>query len=137
MRFIPYLTFNGNCREALTFYSELFGGESPQFTPWQAEMIEHIPDATTEHIMHGDIQVKGYLIAGSDQFGENYSPTGNVSLMIDLDDLDDAAAKFNALAEGGQIMMPFGKTFWADGYGFCTDRFGIGWQINCSVTQAG
>ncbi|MEM7802348.1 MAG: VOC family protein [Chloroflexota bacterium] len=132
MRFIPYLTFNGNCREALTFYSELFEGESPQFTLWQAEMIENIPDATTEHIMHGDVNLNGYLIAGSDQFGENYSPTGNISLMIDISDLADATTKFAALSEGGQIMMPFGKTFWAAGYGFCTDRFGIGWQINCS-----
>ncbi len=132
MRMIPYLNFNGNCREALTFYAELFGGEAPQFTNWQAEMIEGLPGATTDHIMHGDINLGGQLIAGSDQFGDMYSPAGNVSIMLDFDDVADAQAKFDTLAKDGQIMIPFGETFWAEGYGFCSDRFGIMWQINCT-----
>jgi PhnB protein len=86
--------------------------------------------------MHGDVNINGVTIAGSDQFGDMYSPAGNVSLMIDLDNLSDAQAKFTALAEEGQIIMPFAETFWAEGYGFCTDRFGIMWQINCTVDKA-
>ena len=59
-----------------------------------------------------------------------------VPVMIDVDDLADAHAKFTELAEAGQIIMPFSETFWADGYGFCTDRFGIMWQINCTGSKA-
>ena len=132
MHFFPYLSFNGNCREALTFYAELFGGTVNTLMPWNAEMIKGMPGATEEHIMHGDISVNDYTIAGSDQFGEMYSPAGNVSLMMDLDDVADAKAKFEALAEDGQVMMPFGETFFAEGYGFCTDRFGIMWQVHCT-----
>ena len=73
---------------------------------------------------------------GSDQFGEMYAPAVNTSLMIDINDIDEAKAKFDALAEGGQIMMPFGETFWAEGYGFCADRFGILWQVNCTGNRA-
>lgn len=136
MHLIPYLTFNGNCREALSFYADLFGGTVGNFMPWNAEAIEHIPGATTEHIMHGDIHIAGQMIAGSDQFGEMYEPAGNISLMLDIDDLSDAQAKFAALAEGGQVLMPFSETFWADGYGYCTDRFGIRWQINSTGSKA-
>lgn len=136
MQMIPYLSFNGNCREALTFYAELFGGTVGNFMPWNAEAIENIPEATTEHIMHGDININGNMIAGSDQFGDMYQSAGNISLMLDIDDLSDAQAKFTALAEAGQIIMPFAETFWADGYGFCTDRFGINWQINCTGSKA-
>ena len=77
-----------------------------------------------------------FIIAGSDQFGDMYTPAGNMSLMMEIDDLSDAQAKFTALSEAGQIIMPFAETFWADGYGFCTDRFGIMWQINCTGSKA-
>ena len=136
MQIIPYLSFNGNCRDALTFYAELFNGTIENFFPWNAEAIENIPEATVEHIMHGSININGLTIAGTDQFGDMYTPAGNVSLMLDIDDLSDAQAKFKALAEAGQIIMPFAATFWADGYGFCTDRFGILWQINCTGSKA-
>ena len=136
MRIFPYLSFNGNCREALTFYAELFNGTVDSFIPWNEEAIENNPGYTVEHIMHGSININGFTIAGSDQFGDMYQPAGNISLMIDIDDLSDAQAKFTELAEAGQIIMPFSETFWADGYGFCTDRFGIMWQINCTGSKA-
>ena len=136
MKFYPHLTFNGNCREALNYYAELFGGKIDVLMPWTPELIENLPEATEEHIMYGSIGVGGYTITGSDQFGDQYSPAGNMSLMIDLDNLSDAQAKFNALAEGGQVIMPFAETFWADGYGFCIDRFGIMWQLNCAGSKS-
>lgn len=131
MMIIPNLTFNGNCREALTFYAELFDGEIGVFLPWDAETVAGIPEATEEHIMNGSITLGTYTILGSDQFGEMYLPAGNMSLMIEIVDATDAHDKFESLAEGGQTFMPFGETFWAEGYGFCMDRFGILWQINC------
>lgn len=131
MTLIPNLTFNGNCREALTFYADLFDGEIGVFLPWDTDTIASIPEATEEHIMNGSINVNGYTILGSDQFGDMYLPAGNISLMMEIDDVTDAQEKFVALAEDGQIFMPFGETFWAEGYGFCIDRFGILWQINC------
>ena len=65
MQFFPYLNFNGNCREALTFYAELFGGTVDGFIPWTAEILEQMPasEATEEHVMHGSIKVNDYTIA--------------------------------------------------------------------------
>lgn len=139
MRLIPNLTFNGNCREALAFYAELFNGELGVFLPWDSETIARVPEATEEHVMNGSITISGQTVLGSDQFGEMYLPAGNISLMIEIENVTDAQTKFASLAEGGQIFMPFGETFWAEGYGFCMDRFGILWQINCigSKGQAG
>jgi len=37
---------------------------------------------------------------------------------------------FDALAKGGQVTMPFQKTFWAEGFGMLTDRFGTPWMVN-------
>lgn len=135
MKLLPYLSFNGNCQEALTFYAELLGGKVESMMQWQAEMIANIPEATTDHIMHGSINVDGASIAGTDQFGDMYSPAGNISIMIDIDDLAKAKSTFDALAKCGQITMPFDETFFADGYGFCTDRFGILWQVNSTGSK--
>ncbi len=136
MQFIPSLTFNGNCQEALNFYAELFDGAVGAFIPWDASTVADIPEATEEHIMNGSISVNGYTILGSDQFGDMYSPAGNMSLMVELEDVTDAQAKFAALSKGGQTWMPFDETFWADGYGFCMDRFGVLWQISCMGSKA-
>jgi hypothetical protein len=69
MRLFPHLSFNGNCREALTFYAELFGGTVAGLMPWFAKAIENISGATVTHIMQGDININGFILAGSDQFG--------------------------------------------------------------------
>ncbi len=37
---------------------------------------------------------------------------------------------FNALAQGGQVQMPFTATFWAKGFGMALDRFGTPWMVN-------
>lgn len=136
MQFIPSLAFNGNCREALTSYAELFGGAIGAFVPWEPGTIATIPEATEEHVMNGSITINGQTILGSDQFGEMYAPAGNISLLVELEDVDDARAKFTALATGGQTWMPFDETPWADGYGFCMDRFGILWQVSCMGSKA-
>ena len=43
----------------------------------------------------------------------------------------EAERRFNALAEGGTVRMPFGKTFFSNGFGMCVDKFGIPWMVNC------
>jgi PhnB protein len=52
------------------------------------------------------------------------------SLSISTPDAAAATKMFNALADGGQVQMPLGKTFWAPLFGMLTDRFGVGWMIN-------
>lgn len=131
MMFIPNLTFNGDCREALTFYAELFGGALGEFLSWDADTIATIPEMNEDHVMNGSVIVENFTLLGSDQFGDMYAPAGNMSLMIELTDVADAQTKFDALAADGQIHMPFGETAWADGYGFCLDRFGVQWQVSC------
>ena len=37
---------------------------------------------------------------------------------------------FDAIPAGGQVTMPYGKTFRADGFGMCVDKFGTPWMVN-------
>ena len=49
--------------------------------------------------------------------------------------MTDAERKFKALAEGGSVNMPFGKTFFSKGFGMCVDQFGIPWMVNCPASS--
>jgi PhnB protein len=53
--------------------------------------------------------------------------------MMSVGDVPNAEGQriFNALAEGGQVFMPYQKTFWAEGFGMLVDRFGMTWMVNC------
>jgi uncharacterized glyoxalase superfamily protein PhnB len=37
---------------------------------------------------------------------------------------------FHQLVEGGQVVVPLARTFWAERFGMVIDRFGIPWSIN-------
>ena len=52
---------------------------------------------------------------------------------LQVEDPADAERRFKALAEGGTVNMPFGKTFFSNGFGMCVDQFGIPWMVNCPM----
>jgi PhnB protein len=41
----------------------------------------------------------------------------------------EADRVFGALADGGQVQMPLGKTFFSPKFGMLTDRFGVAWMV--------
>ena len=51
------------------------------------------------------------------------------ALSVSAKDEADADRMFNALADGGQVQMPLGKTFFSPRFGMVADRFGMGWMV--------
>jgi PhnB protein len=51
------------------------------------------------------------------------------SLSILAESDADAKRRFDALAEGGQVQMPLGKTFFASSFGVVADSFGVSWMV--------
>jgi PhnB protein len=68
---------------------------------------------------------------GADVPAEHYKQPQGINVSLHLQDVDEGKGTFNALAEGGTVVMPFAKTFWSPGFGMCVDRFGIPWMVNC------
>lgn len=50
--------------------------------------------------------------------------------ILDVDNGEEAETLFDALSDGGDVMMPLAETEWAEKYGMCTDKFGVRWQLN-------
>lgn len=130
MRTTPYLFFNGRTQEALDFYRRAIGaeivmamrfGEAPEKAPMP------VPD---DKIMHAALRIGGTEIFLSDGDCSGTAPRfEGVSIALSVASEAEADRVFNALAEGGQVRMPLGKTFWSPRFGMCADRFGLGWMV--------
>jgi PhnB protein len=131
----PYLGFPGTCRAAIEFYQKALDAQVVFIsTVGESPMPEMGP---AENIMHATIRVGESEIMMSDQPGETTaSPQGPVSLAIGLNDEAAAARIFDNLAEGGTVIMPLAKTYWAASFGMLTDKFGIRWMVNCEGPPA-
>ncbi|HJU94133.1 MAG TPA: VOC family protein [Pyrinomonadaceae bacterium] len=136
MELSPYLIFNGDCAEALKFYEQTLGARIEFSTTFAGSpAAEHAPPEWGDKILHATMKIDGQTVMGSDAPPGHYAKPQGISVSIALSDRDKGERIFNALAEGGTITMPFEKTFWAEGFGMCVDRFGIPWMVNCGEGQ--
>jgi PhnB protein len=130
----PYLTFNGNCEEAFTFYKSVFGGEFAggimRFGGVPAgEFTSSEKDANL--VMHVSLPIGNTIIMGSDSASHGNVVAGtNFSVSIIADSEAEANSIFNGLSAGGKVTMPMEKTFWGAYFGMFTDKFGINWMVN-------
>jgi PhnB protein len=130
MAFHPYLFFSdGRCKEAFTRYQEIFGGQLDVMTNADVPEGDRMPGVGAELVMHAALMDGDALLMGSDD------PTGDggprVGASVSYSAADDATGRrvFEALAEGGEVTLPYGETFWSKGFGMCTDRFGVPWMV--------
>lgn len=129
----PYLTYNGNCREAMQFYCDRLGASLQMMMRiGDAPMADQIPADQHERIMHARIQLNGLVLMASDAMS-GFPFEGHKGFSLSLNPTEPAEAErlFAALADGGTVTMPLEKTFWARLFGTVTDRFGVPWMVNC------
>lgn len=121
----PYIGFQGQAEEALTFYQSVFGGEL-NISRYGDMGMEGNPD----WVMHGqlDTDMVWSLMASDDPQGVNGG--SRINLCIWGDDQARLTEFFNALADGGTVEMPLEKQAWGDSFGGLRDRFGIDWGVN-------
>ena|SRR6266568_2459902 len=132
MAFRPYLAFAGNCRAAFTRYQEIFGGDLVLLTMADvpADAGPPPPGAKADSIMHAALTAGDQLLMGADDPSGNFDGTvQGMCVNYAVDDVGEAKRVFEALAEGGQVQMPLGQTFFSPAFGMCTDSFGTPWMI--------
>lgn len=132
----PYLTFDGDCKAAIDFYHSILGGEITMQSTF-AEMPPmdgmEIPDSHKDKIMHTTLVFDGCTLLASDSMpGSPFNQGNHCHLSVYLPEKEKAVAAFNALAEGGQVTMPFNEVFWGGSFGSLVDKFGIAWMVSCS-----
>ena len=117
MQVNPYLFYNGNCEEALKYYQKVLGAQIEATMPYgdgPADMP--VPADWKTKIMHSRITIDGEVLMASDATPGDYHQPQGFSVALAIEDPAEAERRFNALAEGGTVRMPFGKTFFSNGF---------------------
>jgi PhnB protein len=127
----PYLFYNDTCEAAFKFYEKALGGKIEMMMRADEGPEDMKPGPGREKlIMHARMSIDGQVLMASDSPPEHFQKPQGFAVSLTIKDPADAERKFNALAEGGILEMPFGKTFWSKGFGMCIDQFGIPWMVN-------
>ena len=131
MHINTHLNFNGQCEEAFKYYEQVLGGTITFKMTW-GEMpgADEFPAETHNLIMHTSMKIGDGDIMGADSPPGQYKQPSGMNVSVHVKDVPEGERIFNALAEGGQVQMPFQKTFWSPGFGMCVDQFGIPWMVN-------
>ncbi len=129
-----YLFFNGRCEEAIEFYRKNLGARVELMLRYKESPEPHppgmLPPGFENKIMHCSFHIGETMLMASDGCSADKTEFDGFSLSLTVPNADEANRIFTALAEGGQVRMPLGKTFWSPCFGMVADRFGLGWMIS-------
>ncbi|HEY7595454.1 MAG TPA: VOC family protein [Actinophytocola sp.] len=133
-RLNPYLSFNGNARQAMEFYKDVFGGEL-NISTFGDFGAQDSPDANK--IMHAQLEApNGFALMGSDTpEGMSYNPGDTITVSLSGDDTAELHGYWEKLAAAGKVTMPLEKQMWGDEFGMVVDQFGTPWMVNISQPQ--
>jgi len=137
---VTYLTFDGNCRQAMEFYAKCLDAELYllPFSKAPADLPNIAADAVNDRIMHSTLSKGRRLLMASDTLpGTPLQSGNNFSVFLYCESLEETERLFAALSEDGQVTMPLQDTFWNAHFGTLTDQFGIQWALNFELPKQG
>lgn len=130
----PYLQFLDTARDAMEFYTSVFGGELSISTFGD---FGDVDGADADKVMHAQLKTpSGYTLMASDTATGMNAPSGHsCSMSLSGDDADELRGYWEKLSADGQVHMPLEKQMWGDEFGMCVDRFGVPWMVNIAGEQ--
>lgn len=132
--FQPYLNFDGNTREAMTFYHKAFGGDLSIQT--FGDVKAPGPPGSENRVMHASLTSKAAVLMASDTMpGMPFTKGNHIHINVDCDSVDEIERVFKAMSEGGQVTMPLADQFWGARFGMLVDKFGMNWMFNCQLDK--
>jgi predicted 3-demethylubiquinone-9 3-methyltransferase (glyoxalase superfamily) len=117
----PFLMFQGDCEEALSFYARVIPGAV-------IAVMNKGPD--------GKVAMARLSVAGLDIMANDSPPvhaftfTPSTSTFLTVDAAEDLDALADTLSEGGKTLMPAGEYGFSKRFAWVQDRFGVSWQLN-------
>jgi len=129
-----YLTFNGNCREAMMFYQKCLGGELSFQTVGESPLSEKMPARMKNLILHSTLMNDGLILMGSDMTSEQGLLKGNaVSLVLNCKSEKEIRICYKKLSKSGEQTHPIENTFWNALSGELADKYGHNWMLYYAI----
>jgi PhnB protein len=138
MKISPYISFNGNCADAVAFYEKAFNvkAEIMRYKDAPPEHDYQAPEGSENLVMHAEFELDGETVMFCDMPPDMPCKIGdNITVMAEFDSVTAATAIFNTLKEGGEVHMELQETFWSKCFGSLTDKFGISWNVSIGCPQ--
>lgn len=133
-RLNPYLSFDGNARQAMAFYEHVLGGALTQttFGEFGAAGVD------ADKIMHSMLETdRGFTLMAADTPPDmEHRPGTNIAISLSGDEPEELRGYWERLSAGGTVTMPLEKQMWGDEFGMCVDQFGIAWMVNINQPQS-
>ncbi|MEI7735185.1 MAG: VOC family protein [Ferruginibacter sp.] len=127
-----YLNFNGQAREAMSFYQQCLGGELVMQKLAESPMAAQMPSEMGNKILHSSLTNEHLILMASDMMGRSTVTGNNVMLCVNCSSEEEINNFFTNLSAGGKIHDPLQQSFWGATFGKLTDKFGIHWIFNYS-----
>ena len=132
----PYLMFDGKCRDAMTFYQQVLGGELQLMTYGQTN--PNTPPAEKDKVIHARLESGATVIMASDSgHGMPVKDGDDVWLSLQCGPASEVDALYAKLAAGGQTPQPPNDAFWGARFGMLVDQFGVQWMLNSDAPAGG
>lgn len=129
----PYLFFEGSCEAALHFYKDKLGAEITALMRYKESPeptdCGTMPAPPPDKVMHAAFRIGETVLMASDGQCSGKPAFSGFALTLTVADIPASERAFAALSEGGQVVMPLGKTFYSPSFGMVTDRFGLMWMV--------
>ncbi len=136
MKIQSYLTFNGNCRKAMTFYKECLGGKLSFQKIGESPLADKMPKEMKDCILHSTLTNGSLILMGSDMVSEKGLINGNaISLSLSCNSEAALKAVYKKLSAGGKKDHPIENTFWGAMFGDLTDKYGNHWLLSFDKKQ--
>ena len=126
----PYLTFKGNCREAMDFYHACLGGELNFLVAGESPLAEHLPAESRDKILHSALKTQELQIMATDMQPTTMVEGNDVHLCLICDTVEETRNLFGKLSAGGKVSQPLSPMFFGL-IGTLTDKFGKRWMLEC------
>ena len=117
-----YLHFDGNCRDAMTFYAKCLGTQ-----------LDLVPfsEGAPDRILHASVGSDPLTIMAADiKPGEPFRQGNNFSISLACESLEEMERLFAAFGKGGTVTEAIHDSFWGAKFGMLTDRFGVSWMFS-------
>ena len=128
-----YLSFDGRCEEAVEFYRRALGAEVTMLMRFKespdAPPPGMVPPGAENKVMHASLRIGETVVMASDGRCVGKPSFQGFCLSISVANEAEANRVFAALADGGEVQMPLGKTFFSTRFGMVADRFGVSWMV--------
>lgn len=130
MKLTPYIHFQGNAEQAMSFYAEALGGDIIAISRYGDSPMP-VDEDYKNKVIHGRLQFGNNVIMISDTFkGKTIGTEGNIQLSVEISEEGQIDEVFKRMAEGGTVTMELQDQFWGARFGMLKDKFGVNWMFN-------